>query len=298
MTGDYELVIGMEKDEPLWRFTRRIASGRFEPALGPRPSAPSRSISGRRASPRRLRRCGLAACSAPPGRTSGRKSTMTAPTIVYDLDETLADTAGDLMGALNAVLIHEGSRRYRWENARSMLGAGGRALIQRGFAASGAELVSGKARSLCSATSSPITMPISQITPSFIPALKQPLRPSRATAGARPSAPTRWRVRRGFSSRRWASQTGSPSFAARTRSGSASRTRSLCSEPSPPRAGSRPRRHGRRFGHRHQDGSRRRPAGDRGRLRLYRRARDRVGPDRVISHFDELAAACAALMAK
>jgi hypothetical protein len=35
MTGDYDSVIGMEKDEPLRRFTRRIASGRFEPATGP-----------------------------------------------------------------------------------------------------------------------------------------------------------------------------------------------------------------------------------------------------------------------
>jgi metallophosphoesterase (TIGR00282 family) len=35
MTGDYDSIIGMEKDEPLRRFTRRIPSGRFEPALGP-----------------------------------------------------------------------------------------------------------------------------------------------------------------------------------------------------------------------------------------------------------------------
>ena len=35
MTGDYDSVIGMEKEEPLRRFTRRIPSGRFEPALGP-----------------------------------------------------------------------------------------------------------------------------------------------------------------------------------------------------------------------------------------------------------------------
>ncbi len=34
MTGDYDSVIGMEKDEPLRRFTRRIPSGRFEPANG------------------------------------------------------------------------------------------------------------------------------------------------------------------------------------------------------------------------------------------------------------------------
>ena len=34
MTGDYDSVIGMEKDEPIRRFTRKISSGRFEPALG------------------------------------------------------------------------------------------------------------------------------------------------------------------------------------------------------------------------------------------------------------------------
>src|SRR5262245_19823302 len=35
MTGDYDSVIGMAKDEPLNRFVRRISAGRFEPALGP-----------------------------------------------------------------------------------------------------------------------------------------------------------------------------------------------------------------------------------------------------------------------
>jgi metallophosphoesterase (TIGR00282 family) len=35
MTGDYDSVIGMEKDEPIRRFTLRLPSGRFEPALGP-----------------------------------------------------------------------------------------------------------------------------------------------------------------------------------------------------------------------------------------------------------------------
>jgi len=35
MTGDYDSVIGMIKDEPLQRFTRRISSGRFEAASGP-----------------------------------------------------------------------------------------------------------------------------------------------------------------------------------------------------------------------------------------------------------------------
>ena len=34
MTGDYESVIGMNRDEPLDRFMRRIPQGRFEPANG------------------------------------------------------------------------------------------------------------------------------------------------------------------------------------------------------------------------------------------------------------------------
>ena len=34
MTGDYDSVIGMDKEEPLRRFVRRIPSGRFEPADG------------------------------------------------------------------------------------------------------------------------------------------------------------------------------------------------------------------------------------------------------------------------
>src|SRR5947199_6781619 len=35
MTGDHDSIIGMNKAEPLHRFTRRIPSGKFEPANGP-----------------------------------------------------------------------------------------------------------------------------------------------------------------------------------------------------------------------------------------------------------------------
>jgi 2',3'-cyclic-nucleotide 2'-phosphodiesterase len=35
MTADYDSIIGMDKDEPLNRFLRKIPSARFEPALGP-----------------------------------------------------------------------------------------------------------------------------------------------------------------------------------------------------------------------------------------------------------------------
>src|SRR5262244_3405866 len=34
MTGDYNSIIGMDKDEPLTRFLRKIPGARFEPALG------------------------------------------------------------------------------------------------------------------------------------------------------------------------------------------------------------------------------------------------------------------------
>ncbi len=35
MCGDYDSVIGMQKEEPVNRFLTKIASGRFQPALGP-----------------------------------------------------------------------------------------------------------------------------------------------------------------------------------------------------------------------------------------------------------------------
>jgi len=60
--------------------------------------------------------------------------------VVYDLDGTLADTAGDLIGALNAVLAADGLAPLPVDKVGSLVGAGARALIQRGFAASGHEL--------------------------------------------------------------------------------------------------------------------------------------------------------------
>ncbi len=35
MTGDYDSVIGMDKEEPIRRFTRKTPGSRFEPAAGP-----------------------------------------------------------------------------------------------------------------------------------------------------------------------------------------------------------------------------------------------------------------------
>ncbi len=61
---------------------------------------------------------------------AGKKN---APLIVFDLDGTLADTAGDLIGALNFILAQEGLPPTPLAEARALLGAGARALIARGL---------------------------------------------------------------------------------------------------------------------------------------------------------------------
>lgn len=62
---------------------------------------------------------------------------MTKPLLVFDLDGTLAETAGDLVAALNHVLGQQGIAPQPVAQARVMLGAGGRALIVRGLAVAG-----------------------------------------------------------------------------------------------------------------------------------------------------------------
>lgn len=62
------------------------------------------------------------------------------PLVVFDLDGTLAETAGDLMGALNAVLAQDDIAPLPVAQARTLLGAGGRALIERGYATAGRSL--------------------------------------------------------------------------------------------------------------------------------------------------------------
>ncbi|MBV8473118.1 MAG: phosphoglycolate phosphatase, partial [Hyphomicrobiales bacterium] len=66
--------------------------------------------------------------------------TQTDATIVFDLDGTLAETAPDLIAALNFVLTSEGIEPLPLASARYLLGAGGRALISRGFAQAGRAL--------------------------------------------------------------------------------------------------------------------------------------------------------------
>jgi phosphoglycolate phosphatase len=60
-----------------------------------------------------------------------------SPTIVFDLDGTLVDTAPDLIGALNHVLAREGLSPLPLASARTMIGAGARKLLERGLEAEG-----------------------------------------------------------------------------------------------------------------------------------------------------------------
>lgn len=61
------------------------------------------------------------------------------PIAVFDLDGTLADTIHDLIGTLNVILAQEGLPPLAVEDGRAMVGAGARALLERGLAAAGRE---------------------------------------------------------------------------------------------------------------------------------------------------------------
>jgi phosphoglycolate phosphatase len=60
---------------------------------------------------------------------------MAVPTIVFDLDGTLVDTAPDLIATLNTILKREGLPPVAFEAARNMVGGGARHMIERGLAA-------------------------------------------------------------------------------------------------------------------------------------------------------------------
>lgn len=62
---------------------------------------------------------------------------MAPPTIVFDLDGTLIDTAPDLVDTLNVVFAREGWPPVPYETARNLIGGGARGMIARGIAAEG-----------------------------------------------------------------------------------------------------------------------------------------------------------------
>jgi phosphoglycolate phosphatase len=62
---------------------------------------------------------------------------MTAPLVVFDLDGTLVDTAPDLVDTLNVILAREGLPPVPFDDARTMIGGGARAMLERGLRESG-----------------------------------------------------------------------------------------------------------------------------------------------------------------
>ncbi len=62
---------------------------------------------------------------------------MTPPTIVFDLDGTLVDTAPDLVQALNEILKSQGMAPVALGASLSMVGHGARAMIEAAFIAAG-----------------------------------------------------------------------------------------------------------------------------------------------------------------
>jgi phosphoglycolate phosphatase len=68
--------------------------------------------------------------------------------LIFDLDGTLAETAGDLIGTLNVILARENLGPLPLASARGLLGAGARALIARGFLQAGRPLPPDKLQQL------------------------------------------------------------------------------------------------------------------------------------------------------
>jgi len=62
------------------------------------------------------------------------------PLIAFDLDGTLVDTAPDLIGALNHILVREKIPPLPLDSARNLIGAGARRLLERGLEAEGREV--------------------------------------------------------------------------------------------------------------------------------------------------------------
>ena len=68
---------------------------------------------------------------------------MPHPTIVFDLDGTLVDTAPDLIATLNAVLAREGYGAVAYEEARTMIGGGARHMLARALSQQGIAVTPG-----------------------------------------------------------------------------------------------------------------------------------------------------------
>jgi phosphoglycolate phosphatase len=67
-----------------------------------------------------------------------------SPALIFDLDGTLVDTAPDLLGALNAILIAEGRPPVDHADLRHLVGFGARTMMAEAFKMTGAEMDAGR----------------------------------------------------------------------------------------------------------------------------------------------------------
>ena len=65
---------------------------------------------------------------------------LTGYILAFDLDGTLVDTAPDIIGALNAVLIEQGVTPFHLDEARPLIGRGAMELLRRAFTLAGQPL--------------------------------------------------------------------------------------------------------------------------------------------------------------
>ena len=73
---------------------------------------------------------------------------LTGWTIAFDLDGTLVDSAPDLIGTLNRMLVEEGLPPVPMESASTLIGSGARALLVHGFEVAGAPVERAKSDEL------------------------------------------------------------------------------------------------------------------------------------------------------
>src|SRR5258708_33565639 len=69
-------------------------------------------------------------------------------TIIFDLDGTLVDTAPDLLGALNAVLVAEGHEPVVPKDLRHIVGHGAKAMFEHALLRTGAPVARDRLASL------------------------------------------------------------------------------------------------------------------------------------------------------
>jgi len=67
-----------------------------------------------------------------------------SPALIFDLDGTLVDTAPDLLGALNAILMREGRRPVDHADLRHLVGYGARTMMAEAFRMTGGEMDAGR----------------------------------------------------------------------------------------------------------------------------------------------------------